>query len=226
VLADPHASLGEAQCFGRPLLDSSSSGISDSSSGSISSGDGGSSSGSSGEAPGVRAGASSGQQVGSWTFVRFQAKTCAHEDADLPCWQAGASVTSSSDIQLLHDLCPMSTAHGKQVLVADRVDSISVHFTSSERYAGNRLVDPSCGHLLHFYSLLEGRRAGVTGTLRKIPPLSWNVVDAASGRRALQWPEGLAPLAHEQCKASPAARMAALVAYKRGQKKALHGRPH
>jgi hypothetical protein len=154
-----------------------------------------------------------GGKTGSWAFIRFQAKTCADSDADLPCWQKGHSVSSNRDTQLLHDLCPMSPGHGKHILEADMVDSISVHFTTSEQYEGNALVNASCGHLLHFYSLLESRRAGVTGTLRKTPPVAWNV-DRDSGRRQVVWPEGLAPLEYEQCLASPAARIKAIVAFK------------
>lgn len=164
-----------------------------------------------------------GGKVGSWTFVRFQAKTCPHVNADLPCWQKGQSVSNSnSDIDLLHDLCSMSPGHGKHILEADMVDIISVHWTASEQYEGNQLVNTSCGHLLHFYSLLEGRRAAVTGTLRKIPSLTWNF-DPTLGRRQLRWPEGLATVYYEQCRTNPAARINAVIAY-RQRYKALHGK--
>jgi hypothetical protein len=160
--------------------------------------------------------------IGSWTFIRFQAKTCADRDSDMPCWQAGASVTSRQDIELLHDVCPMSTSHGKQIMVADMVDSIGVHFTESQRFKGNTPIDASCGYLLHFYSLLEGRRAGVTGTLRKLPPVAWTV-DSSFGGRHLHWPEGLVPLTYETCKTKVAARMDALIAYKHTYQ-ARHGK--
>lgn len=159
--------------------------------------------------------------MGSWTFIRFQAKTCPDKDSDMPCWEEGASVTSTQDIQLLHDVCPMSSSHGKQIMVADMVDSVSVHFTESKHYKGNKAVDTSCGHLLHFYSLLEGRRAGVSAILRKLPSVLWSV-DAARGRRQLVWPEGLAPLSYETCTKAPAARMDAIIAYKKAYK-AKHG---
>jgi hypothetical protein len=145
-------------------------------------------------------------RTGSWTFIRFQAKMCPKSDADFPCWRKGQTATSTDDIELLHDVCPMATLHGKNVLMADRVDSVSVHFTHSDKYFGNRLLNMTCGHLLHFYSLLEGRRAGVTGILRKLPPITWNF-DPATGRREVKWPKGLAPFEYETCVANSAARV-------------------
>jgi hypothetical protein len=153
-------------------------------------------------------------RVGSWTFLRFQAKTCPDSVSDLPCWEEGHSVSASGDIELLHDLCPMSTMHGKQIITANKVDSVGVHFTHSDSFDGNHLVNSTCGHLLHFYSLVEGRRAGVTSILRTIPALSWNV-DPLTGHRQMVWPDGLSALSHETCRSTPGARVMAVTAYKR-----------
>lgn len=158
-------------------------------------------------------GSAAGKQLASWTFIRFQAKLCQENNADMPCWEDGRGVSGTADVQLLHDVCPMSTGHGKQIMVADMVDIPSVHFTFSEHHAGNHLVNMSCAHLLHFYSLLEGRRGGVTATLRKIPALTWNY-DPVRGQRQIKWPEGLAPVEYETCKADPASRQNALIRYK------------
>jgi hypothetical protein len=163
-------------------------------------------------------------KFGSWTFTRFQAKTCAQMDSDMPCWQAGASAGSAQDIKLLHDLCPMGKDHGKQVIVADMVDSLSVHFTESQRFDGNKAVNVSCGYLLHFYSLLEGRRFGVSGLLRKLPPLVW-VANTSLGRRQVWWPEGLAPLSHETCDTMKTARAAAAKAYRLAHEARLRAAP-
>lgn len=152
-------------------------------------------------------------RLGSWNFVRFQAKTCPESNSDLPCWEDGRGVSGSGNIKLLHDVCPMSTGHAKQVIVADMVDIVSVHFTFSERFEGNQLVNMSCGYLLHFYSLLMGRRSIVTATLRKIPALTWNFHEE-HGRRQVKWPAGLAPVDYETCKADASSRLHAVARYR------------
>lgn len=165
-------------------------------------------------------------RIGSWSFVRYQAKTCADSNADLPCWEEGHTISSQADIKLLHDLCPMSFGHGKHIMEADMVDTVSVHYSYSERFEGNRLVNTTCGYLLHFYSLLEGRRALVTGTLRKIPATRWTF-NPATGRREVWWPEGLAPLSVE-CSGRTNLREDALRSYKALQVKSqsvLEGTP-
>lgn len=159
---------------------------------------------------------SASRPVGSFVIPRYQAKSCPHDPGDLPCWEAGGQAASSwQDKQLHHALCPMSPLHGKLVLRADMVDTVSVHFSHSDRFAGNHHVNETCAYLLHFYSLVEGRRPGITTFLAKLPPVTWRT--SGEGPLGVVWPQGLSLLTHEACK-SPSAQKDAIKRYE-----LLHG---
>jgi hypothetical protein len=96
------------------------------------------------------------------------------------------------------------------------VDTLSVHAAHSRAFRSNAVVDPGCAHLLHFFSLLESRRPGVTGTLKRLPPTSWNV-DPATGERRVVWPPGLVPLGVDGCHGVANARAHAVRVYKQQQ---------
>ena len=147
-------------------------------------------------------------RTGSWVFIRYQARSCINATAgggDMECWQQGYLPASSDvNLQLLHDVCPMSMGHGKHIIVPDMVDTISVHFAWAEGFNTNAMVNATCGYLLHFYALLNDRRSPVTAGLKRFPALRWDV-DLTTGRRGVQWPEGLSPYAID-CGPLPTAR--------------------
>lgn len=114
---------------------------------------------------------------------------------------------------MYHSLCPMSTMHGKMLLRADMVDSVTVHFTVTGGEVTshhNYHVNETCAYLLHFFSLVEGRRPGITSSLIKLPPVLWRT--AGDGQHGVLWPQGLSKLSHEACKV-PKAEKNALKGY-------------
>jgi hypothetical protein len=103
--------------------------------------------------------------------------------------------------------------HGKMLLRADMVDSVTVHFTvtgGEVTLHHNYHVNETCAYLLHFFALVEGRRPGITSALIKLPPVLWRT--SGDGQHGVLWPQGLSKMSHEACKV-PKAEKDALKRY-------------